>query len=93
MLSVDKKLEVVPEGAVLVRKVFKDYLRLRSIAEMAACLEQEVIKPRPRHLSNGRTIAADRYMDGPLAQLLKVRFYAGEVTFHSPKARNLSVPP
>ena len=79
--SVDKKLEVVPEDAALVCKIFADYLRLGSIGELASSLEQEGIKPRPRLLSNGRTIAADRFMVGPLAHLLKNRFYIGEVVF------------
>jgi len=79
--SVDKKLEIVPEDAALVRKIFADYLRLGSIGELASSLEQEGIKPRPRLISNGRTIAADRFMVGPLAHMLKNRFYIGEVVF------------
>ena len=79
--SVDKKLEIVPEDAALVRKIFGDYLRLGSIGELAASLEREGIKPRPRFLANGRTIAAERFMVGPLAHLLKNRFYIGEVVY------------
>ena len=79
--SVDKKLEVVPKDATLVRKIFADYLRLGSISELAASLEREGLKPRPRILSNGRTLEADRFMVGPLAHLLKNRFYIGEVVF------------
>lgn len=79
--SIDKKLEIVPKDAALVRKMFADYLRLGSIGELASSLEQEGIKPRPRLLSNGRTIAAERFMVGPLAHLLKNRFYIGEVVF------------
>src|SRR6202030_442131 len=36
--SVGKKLEIVPEEAVLVRRIFQDYLRLGSIRELAASL-------------------------------------------------------
>ncbi len=79
--SVDKKLETVPEDAALVRKIFADHLRLGSIGELASSLEQEGIKPRPRLLANGTTIAADRFMVGPLAHLLKNRFYIGDVVF------------
>ncbi len=79
--SVDKKLDVVPEDAALVRKIFADYLRLGSIGELAASLEREGVKPRPRILSNGTTTAAERFMVGPLAHLLKNRFYIGEVVF------------
>ena len=79
--SVDKKLEIVPEEAALVRKIFSDYLRLGSVGELAASLEREGIKPRPRLLANGRTVAAERFMVGPLAHLLKNRFYIGEVVY------------
>ena len=79
--SVDKKLETVPEEADLVRKIFEDYLRLGSIGALAASLNAEGGKPRPRRLANGRTIAADRYRVGPLAHLLKNRFYIGEVAY------------
>src|ERR1700682_4904040 len=36
--SVDKKLGVVPDEATLAQKIFTDYLRLGSIAELAASL-------------------------------------------------------
>ena len=73
--SVAEKLEVVPEDAALVRKLFADYLRLGSIGELAASLDRDGIRPRPRKLANGRVIAAARFMVGPLAHILKNRFY------------------
>src|SRR5271166_2846697 len=79
--SVDKKLEIVPEEADLVRKIFDDYLRLGSISALAASLNAEGIKPKPRRLANGRTVAAPCYRVGPLAHLLKSRFYIGEVAY------------
>ena len=79
--TVDKKLAIVSEDAALVRKIFSDYLRLGSIGALAASLEAEGIKPRTRKLSNGRVIAAERFMVGPLAHLLKNRFYIGEVSY------------
>jgi site-specific DNA recombinase len=79
--SVGKKIETVPEDAALVRKIFADYLRLGSIGELSASLEREAIKPRSRLLSNGKTIAARRFMVGPLAYLLKNRFYVGDVVY------------
>ena len=79
--SVGKKLEVVPEDVVLVRKIFADYLRLGSIGELAAALDEEGVRPRPRLLANGTTIAASRFMVGPLAHMLKNRFYIGEVVY------------
>src|SRR6266436_2428767 len=77
--SVDKKLEIVPEEADLVRKIFDDYLRLGSISALAASLNAEGLKPKPRRLANGRTVAAACYRVGSLAHLLRNRFYVGEV--------------
>lgn len=79
--SVNKKLEVVPEEAALVRKIFEDYLRQGSIGKLAACLNNEGIKPKPRLLANGKTIAAAYFRPGPLAHMLKNRFYIGDVVY------------
>ncbi|PWB92085.1 recombinase family protein [Methylocystis sp. MitZ-2018] len=79
--SVGKKLEVVPEEAGLVRKIFADYLRLGSIGELAAALDREGVRPRPRKLASGKIIAAERFMVGPLAHMLKNRFYVGEIAY------------
>src|SRR6478609_6759478 len=45
---IGKKLEIVPEEADLVRKIFADYLRLGSIRALAASLNSEGLKPKPR---------------------------------------------
>ena len=79
--SVDKKLEVVPEEAALVRRIFADYLRLGSIAALAGSLNTEGLKPKPRKLANGRSVQAAAFTVGPLAHLLKNRFYIGEVAY------------
>ncbi len=79
--SVDKKIQVVPEEAALVRKIFADYLRLGSIGELAASLDREGIRPKPRELANGGVLAAKRFNVGPLAHMLKNRFYVGEVSY------------
>lgn len=79
--SVGKKLEVVPEEAELVKKIFADYLRLGSIGELAAALDREGVRPRPRKLASGKTIAAASFMVGPLAHMLKNRFYVGEIAY------------
>jgi hypothetical protein len=39
------------------------------------------VKPKPRQLANGQRIAAERYTIGPLAHMLKNRFYVGEVAY------------
>ena len=79
--SVDKKLEVIPEEAARVKKIFEDYLRVGSIGALSASLAKEGVKPKPRQLSSGRTIAAARYTNGPLGHMLKNRFYIGEVAY------------
>jgi site-specific DNA recombinase len=79
--SVGKKLEIAPEEAELVRTIFEAYLRLGSIGALAASLNSEGLKPKPRPLANGRTLQATCYRVGPLAHLLKNRFYIGEVVY------------
>jgi site-specific DNA recombinase len=81
--SVGKKLEVVPEEAALVRKIFSDYLRLGSIGALAASLNAEGLKPKPRRLANCKTVQAACFRVGPLAHLLKNRFYLGVVIYRN----------
>ena len=79
--SKDKKLEVVPEEADLVRRIFADYLSVGSISALAAKLNSTGPKPKPRQLANGKTVQAECWRVGPLAHLLKNRFYIGEVVY------------
>jgi site-specific DNA recombinase len=79
--SVRKKLEIVPDEADLVRKIFAEYLRVGSIGALAMSLNAEGLKPKPRQLANGRLLQAPCYRVGPLAHLLKNRFYVGEVVY------------
>jgi site-specific DNA recombinase len=79
--SVDKKLEVAPEDAELVKKIFADYLTVGSVAKLGAKLNAEDQRPKPRQLANGGIVQAACYRVGPLAHLLKNRFYIGEVVY------------
>ena len=79
--SVRKKLEIAPDEADLVRKIFAEYLRLGSIGALAGFLSAQGLKPKPRQLTNGRVLQAACYRVGPLAHLLKNRFYVGEVAY------------
>lgn len=45
--SVDKVLEIVPQEAELVKKIFSDYLRLGSVGALAASLTAEGLRPKP----------------------------------------------
>src|SRR5689334_12810246 len=79
--SVRKKLEIAQEEADLVRQIFAEYLRLGSIGALAGFLTAQGLKPKPRQLTNGRVLQAACYRVGPLAHLLKNRFYVGEVAY------------
>ena len=43
--SVDKKLQIAPDEADVVRKIFKNYLALGSLSALAASLNAEALKP------------------------------------------------
>jgi len=79
--SENKKIVVVPQDAELARKIFADYLRIGSLGRLAAALAKEGVTPKRRQLSNGRIIETDRFSVGALAQMLKNRFYVGEVVY------------
>jgi DNA invertase Pin-like site-specific DNA recombinase len=79
--AVDKKLEVVPKEAEVVRRIFALYIEVGSVGELARALESQGVKPKPRQLANGQSKAAERYTIGPLAHILKNRMYVGEVAY------------
>ena len=78
---VGRKIEVVPEDADLVRRIFADYLRLGSVGALAAALADDGAKPKPRLRASGRVVATESFRVGPLAHLLNNRFYIGEVAY------------
>jgi DNA invertase Pin-like site-specific DNA recombinase len=79
--AVNKKLEVVPKEAEIVRRIFALYVELGSVGELARALDRQGIRPKPRQLANGQSKAAERYTVGPLAHMLKNRMYVGEVAY------------
>src|SRR6202035_1280536 len=79
--SIGKKLIVVEEEAEQVRTIFRRYLALGSIGLLIEDLHRCGVRPRPRVGSDGGTINPTRFMVGPLAYLLKNRFYIGEVVY------------
>ena len=79
--TVDKKLEIVPEDAALLRKIFEDYLRTGSVRELATSLDAQGIAPKTRVLKTGRLLAPKRFSMGALAYLLRNRMYVGEVVY------------
>src|SRR4051812_33629166 len=79
--SRDKKLFVKEEEAERVRTIFQRYLDLGSIGLLLADLRDRGIVTKVRHLSDGRTVGGTPFTRGPLAYLLRNRFYIGEVVF------------
>jgi site-specific DNA recombinase len=79
--SIKKKLVVVPEEAVSVRAIFHRYLELGTVRALAEDLDRRGIRTKPRALANGRSHGGIRFGVGPLAYLLKNRFYVGEVVY------------
>ncbi len=79
--SVDKKLVVVPEEAETVRAIFARYLELGSMGALMEDLDRRGIRTKARRRSVGGVIGGIRFGVGPLAYLLKNRFYIGEVVY------------
>jgi hypothetical protein len=80
-VSRDKKLFIEEDEAERVRTIFRRYLDLGSIGLLLADLRERAIVTKVRHLSDGRTVGGIPFTRGPLAYLLRNRFYIGEVVF------------
>jgi site-specific DNA recombinase len=80
-VSRDKKLFIEEEEAERVRTIFRRYLDLGSIGLLLADLRERGIVTKVRQLSDGRTVGGIPFTRGPLAYLLRNRFYIGEVVF------------
>ena len=79
--SVNKKLVVVPEEAETVRLIFRRYLELGSIRDLAEDLDRRGIRTRRQTLSTGKIRGGIRFGVGALAHLLRNRFFIGEVVY------------
>src|SRR5262249_41458 len=77
----DRKIVVVDEEAERVRTIFRRYLELGSLNRLMADLRERGIVTKVRSLKTGRSIGGVAFTRGPLAHLLRNRFYIGEVTF------------
>jgi site-specific DNA recombinase len=80
-VSRDKKLVVEDEEAERVRTIFRRYLDVGSIGLLLGDLRGRGIVTKVRHLSDGRIVGGIPFTRGPLAYLLRNRFYIGEVDF------------
>jgi len=75
------KLTIIEEEAERVRAIFCCYLKAGSLKLTLADLMARDIRTKVRHLSTGRTIGGIHFTRGPLAYLLRNRFYVGEVPY------------
>jgi len=78
---VDKKLVVAPEEAETVQMIFRRYLELGSMGALMEELDRQGIRTKANRLADGRVRGGIRFGVGPLAHLLRNRFYLGEVVY------------
>jgi DNA invertase Pin-like site-specific DNA recombinase len=77
----DRKITVNEAEADTVRTIFRRYLELGSLGLLLADLRRQGITTKRRILSSGKIIGGIPFTRGPLAHLLRNRFYVGEVPF------------
>jgi DNA invertase Pin-like site-specific DNA recombinase len=77
----DRKISINDAEAERVRTVFRSYLRLGSLNRLMADLRDQGIVTKVRTLKTGETVGGIAFTRGPLAHLLRNRFYIGEVAF------------
>ena len=77
----DRKITVNEGEAEAVRTIFRLYLKLGSLNLLMAELRKHGIVSKIRTLKSGKTVGGIPFTRGPLAHLLRNRFYVGEVAF------------
>ncbi len=77
----DRKISVNKAEAETVRTIFRSYLKLGSLGLLMAELRRQGIVTKVRTLKSGATVGGIAFTRGPLAHLLRNRFYIGEVKF------------
>lgn len=77
----DRKITIVESEASTVRHIFRRYLELGSLNLLLSDLRADGVTTRIRILTGGRTVGGIPFTRGPLAYLLRNRFYIGEVRY------------
>jgi site-specific DNA recombinase len=77
----DRKITVNEAEAERVRTIFRSYLKLGSLNLLMGDLRKRGIVTKVRRLKSGEKGGGIPFTRGPLAHLLRNRFYIGEVAF------------
>ena len=77
----DRKITVNEPEAEVVRTIFRRYLKLGSINLLLADLRKSGLATKVRKLRTGGTVGGIPFGRGPLAHMLRNRFYIGQVVF------------
>jgi DNA invertase Pin-like site-specific DNA recombinase len=79
--SRDRKITVNETEAERVRDIFRSYLKLGSLNALMVDLRKRGVLTKARQLRAGAAVGGIPFTRGPLAHLLRNRFYIGEVAF------------
>ena len=77
----DRQITVNDQEAAAVRLIFRRYLELGSLNLLMADLRRQGIVTKRRTLKTGKEVGGICFTRGPLAYLLRNRFYVGDVAF------------
>jgi DNA invertase Pin-like site-specific DNA recombinase len=77
----DRKITVNNAEAERVRTIFRSYFKLGSLNPLMADLRKQGIVTKVRTLKSGAIVGGIPFTRGPLAHLLRNRFYIGDVMF------------
>ena len=77
----DRQITVNEPEAETVRTIFRRYFELGSLSLLMADLRKQGVVTKRRMLKTGEAVGGIPFTRGPLAHLLRNRFYIGEVKF------------